>query len=55
MFAMIVTMISMIIEKKKYDDNNDEGFVVVKVLSWNKTIFGNNPKLERFSMANNRC
>ena len=27
---------------------------IMKVLSWNKTIFGNNPKLERFSMANNR-
>jgi len=24
-----------------------------QVLSWNKTIFGNNPKLQRFSMANN--
>ena len=55
MLAIFVTMINMIIEQKKYDDCNDEGFVVVKVLSWNKTIFGNNPKLERFSMANNRC
>ena len=27
---------------------------MVKVLSWNKTIFGHNPKLERFSMANNK-
>ena len=27
---------------------------MMKVLSWNKTIFGHNPKLERFSMANNK-